>query len=385
MIDAEDLVEETLEELVAFRARVQRNLERSPELADLLSKCDLVLQLAPRRGGTERRTVTTRTGTRESIEDITENSLADLHKRLKASLVAAERARWEWDDLLEKTFQLESLIIARRKLMGVVDVEEESNSPPNEVEEEPEGVTRSKFGEVGYYFKVRGYTLIYKTLSVITMCCSVNLLWCAVISPLAIQLSTFGALLHQAGSPFAIWLFSFFPLAYIGACVYTALFKFRYLDVLALHGNHQTDAYNLLYNASYMARLQFSLGVFFFQMIYPQDSLGTSFHRLVGDMDTMPLLGENFNKFSPILILFFSAASLLNCGDRFLDFLGINRHETPRRGVREHEERIEEGKRLIEASRSRRERDRRRLQMSGTNQTRETYVRRNSSNSISVV
>ena len=50
-------------------------------------------------------------------------------------------------------------------------------------------------------------------------------------------------------------------------------------------------------------------------MIYPQDSLGTAFHRLVGDMDTMPLLGENFNKFSPVLILFFSAASLLNAGE----------------------------------------------------------------------
>jgi len=94
--------------------------------------------------------------------------------------------------------------------------------------------------------------------------------------------------------------------------------------------------------------------------------MGTAFHHLVGDMDTVPFLGENFNKFSPALICIFSTASLFNVGDRMLDFLGISTRKRPRRGVREHEERIEEGRRLIAAARARRERERRRATRSAT-------------------
>lgn len=52
------------------------------------------------------------------------------------------------------------------------------------------------------------------------------------VSPFAIHLSIFGVSLNKANSPFQVWICSFFPLMYISVCVYTALFKFKYLDVL---------------------------------------------------------------------------------------------------------------------------------------------------------
>jgi hypothetical protein len=288
--------------------------------------------------------------------------------------VAAERARWDWDDLLERTTYLERLLHDRRRIdpthAAVVLSSVTAEEPPTAEEEEDEAAIivetpykriRRRCRQCTDGCRVRGYTHFYRVFALITGVASLILLWCAVISPFSIHLSLFGKIMHEATSMVTVFLFSFMPLFYMSMCLYTALFKFKYLDALALHGNRQTDAYNLLYNASYMGRLQFSLGVVYFQMLYPQDSLYTAFHQLVGDMDTVPFLGDSFNNFSPFFILFFSFASLFNCGDRLLDFLGISTHRRPRSGNREHEERIEEGRRLIAAARQRRERERRRV------------------------
>lgn len=88
-------------------------------------------------------------------------------------------------------------------------------------------------------------------------------------------------------------------------------------------------------------------------MLLPQDSSYTSFHKLVGgvcnqqfsapnehrtgetdacihkDMDTVPLLGDNFNKFSPILIVFFAVASLFNAGWLCRPLVAIARFRFP--------------------------------------------------------
>ena len=373
MIDAEDQVDETVEQLVAFRRKLNRGTDDK-----LIKYCDQVLELAPRREGSLSRSP--RSGaasipvidTAATANPPTLYTLTNLHRKLKFALVAAERARWDWDDLLEKTAYLQKLLHDRRRIdpthAAVVFGEDTPEGPPTEEEEENEILLeetawkkiRRHVRLICYNFRVRWYTHIYRLGGLIFASASLVLLWCVVVSPFYLDLSLFGLIINQAETMLSVFLFSFFPLFYMSVCAYTALFKFKYLDVLSLHGNHQTDAYNLLYNASYMGRLQFSLGVVYFQMLYRQDSMDTAFHHLVGDMDTVPFLGKNFNLYSPFFILFFSVSSLLNCGDRVLDFLGISTHRRPRRGNREHEERIEEGRRLIANARARRERERRR-------------------------
>lgn len=386
MIDAEDQVDEAVEEIVAFRRRLARGTDE-----ELITLTDQVLALAPRRegslpgvaassmnrqasaGGGRGAAATSSASDGSGKLDV--DTLAKLHQKLKRALVAAERARWDWDDLLERTQYLEKLLHDRRRIdpthAAVVLESVTAEEPPTADEEEDEAAIivetpwkriRRKCRQCTDACRVRGYTHFYRIASLLLWCASLVMLWCAIISPFSIHLSLFGKMIHDAETMVMVFLFSFFPLLYISACVYTALFKFKYLDALALHSNRQTDAYNLLYNASYMGRLQFSLGVVYFQMLYPQDSQETAFRRLVGDMDTVPFLGSNFNQFSPFFIIFFSLASFFNCGDRLLDFLGISTHRRPRRGNREHEERIEEGRRLIAAARQRRERERRRVQ-----------------------
>ena len=69
----------------------------------------------------------------------------------------------------------------------------------------------------------------------------------------------FAVVLHNAQSSFAIQILSFLPLAYMAACAYLALFKFKLLDKLALYGNQQTDVYYLLYNACYFGRIKLAI------------------------------------------------------------------------------------------------------------------------------
>jgi hypothetical protein len=381
MIDAEDRVDEAVEEVVAFRRRLGRGGDE-----ELIKLADQVLELAPRRdaattmsrhpsSGTSRAPSTTSSSVSDASGKLDVETLANLNRKLKRSLVAAERARWDWDDLLERTSFLEKLLHDRRRIdptqAAVVLESVSAEEPPTAEEEEDEAAiaveppwrrVRRQCRNCTHNLEVRWYTHFYRVSALLTGSASIVLFWCAVVSPFSIHLSLFGKINHDANDPMTVFVASFLPLLYMSVCVYTALFKFKYLDALALHGNRQTDAYNLLYNASYMGRLQFSLGVVYFQMLYPQDSQNTAFHHLVGDMDTVPFLGSNFNQYSPFFILFFAFASLFNCGDRLLDFLGISTHRRPRRGNREHEERIEEGRRLIAAAKQRRERERRRVQ-----------------------
>lgn len=386
MIDAEDCVEEAVDAVVEFRQRVSQKGDM-----ELLARCDQVLQKAPRRAMAP-------PGARRGAVDgggtspLTLNHLAYLHMKLKRSLVAAERARWDFDYLLEKTAYLERILQDQARTgtldqegIGSRDLELAGGAgvgvgvggagghaaviQPARTEDEEEVVVspsspslRKRLMRTLRYYndqcQVRYYKYVYRGLSVLAMICSLVLLWSCVISPFDPALSVFGLAIANVHTPVLIFLLSFFPLLYMAICLYTALFKFRYLDALQLHGNRQTDAYNLLYNAGYMGRLQFSLGVVYFQMLDEQDSQNTAFHLLVGDMDTVPLLGESFNTYSSFFIIVFSLASFFSAGDRMLDWMGISTHRRPRRGNREHEERIEEGRRLILTARTRRDRER---------------------------
>jgi hypothetical protein len=458
MIDAEDFVDETVEEIVLFRNRLSRSGERN---RDLEIHTDQVLELAPRRDATTRTTSSSSrvggTSTTSSSSTaaataaavtgatpaetndklpLTMASLAKLHMNLKIALAAADRARWDWNHLLEKTTRLEKLIqYQNNPSANTVAPEDENNNETgedgsnngennNQQQQVMEMSSNNDIGDLsttsqtngndgnggdinGVFGVVRGldggiatgtgtgaiagdggigrvqhpskcclccvqcgrayrgfvfrhHTLAYRALAIVCGISSSLLLWSAISSPFSETLSVYGMILHLANNPITIWASSFLPLVYMVTTCYIALFKFNYFDALALHGNQQTDAYNLLYNASYMCRLEFSLGVVYANMLFPQDTRYTAFYKMVGDMDTRQFIGLSFNKWAPVLILFFAIASFFNLGNRALDCLGIGTHKLPRRGNPEHEEKIAEGMRLVSETRARRERERRR-------------------------
>mmetsp|Transcript_16873 Transcript_16873/g.28965 ORF Transcript_16873/g.28965 Transcript_16873/m.28965 type:complete len:557 (+) Transcript_16873:115-1785(+) len=283
------------------------HLEQVKETAEIAQR-DCLSNYPLRRGGSIDETL-----------DGTLDSLAELNYRLKRAVVKAQRAQYIWDDLLASTSRLEQEINnagsgeeSYQRLDGTTnDLESEIVTP------------REKS------FLKKNRSLMWKVIAGCLACSSAILLWNECVSPVSSKVSIFAVMVHNAPNEFMCLMFTSLPLVYMAACAYTALFKFKLLDSLALHGNQQTDVYCLLANSGYMGRLQFSLGVNYVNMLLKDDVDNLAFSKLVGDMKNVPFLGTSFNYYIPLLIVALAACTFFNVLDRFLNKIGIETHTDP--------------------------------------------------------
>mmetsp|Transcript_7202 Transcript_7202/g.9381 ORF Transcript_7202/g.9381 Transcript_7202/m.9381 type:complete len:582 (+) Transcript_7202:74-1819(+) len=281
---------------------------------------------------------------------LSNEGLAELHYRLKRAIVMYERAVYQWEHLLTRSLELEAIVAEgspeqpyQRLTSGSVDSETSS------VLLVP---WRSFFRKLNC--NSRGLVGLFRVLAVATVILSSILLWCECVSPINENFSLYAVLLDLAGTSGMVQLYSCMSILYMSACAYVALFKFKYLEELALHGDAQTDVYCLLYNASYFGRLQFSLGVNYLSMLRTKDAENTAFATLVGDMDVVPFLGTSFNNYIPLVIVALAICTMFKALDRVLNKIGIETITTPQEDISEHQERIDEGRNLIQRTRTRR-------------------------------
>jgi len=275
--------------------------------------------------------------------------LAALHYRLKKAIVDAQRAKCEFEELLIRSGELEEHVRMFDRGSGSQAYQRldggESGLPDSEIQDVSGGPPK----------RVRFYYEGLRVLAVVTTILSAILLWNECASAWSGKFSVFAILVHNASGEFWRWFFCVVPITYLSGCVYVALFKFKLLDVLALHGNKQTDVYNLLFNASYMGRLQFSLGINYVNQLHPQDRKHLAFLSLIGDMNVVPFLGTSFNTYLPVLILLLAACTFFRLFDRLLNLLGIETHSDPGGGTICKSE-MEQGKQLLHRHRARLER-----------------------------
>ena len=178
--------------------------------------------------------------------------------------------------------------------------------------------------------------------------------------PFGSKLSTFGAILRGLANGENIPMLQLFAtlwISYMTLCCYVALFKFRLLDGLALYAGKQSDAYNLLYNASYLCRLQFSLGFNFISMIVSSGNsltVKTTFSRFLGEMDVVPFFGKDANDWLPLIVLAVALIAYFNALDRILGYLRLQTNPgSPTEGDLHHSEIIAEGRSLIAKAQAR--------------------------------
>mmetsp|Transcript_6418 Transcript_6418/g.20787 ORF Transcript_6418/g.20787 Transcript_6418/m.20787 type:complete len:590 (-) Transcript_6418:341-2110(-) len=244
--------------------------------------------------------------------------LSHLHFRLKKRAVRAQRAQYEVHHIVEQTGRLELLI---ERLEGTSSAYQRLDLA-NPLEE-AEVVNSERL----LAFTLRHRYTFWKAVSWFFAACSVIVLWNECISPFYSEASLFAQMVHSRPGPALVFLLTALPLVYMALCVYTALFKFKLLDAMALHGNRQTDVYCLLGNASYLGRLQFSLGMNYVTLLRSEDvRTRLAFHNLVGDMDIVPVLGNSFVYFLPLFIVLFGACTYFRIFDRVLETLGIETH-----------------------------------------------------------
>lgn len=78
-------------------------------------------------------------------------------------------------------------------------------------------------------------------------------------------------------------------LLYMSVCIYFGLFNIKFTAYYELHPNKQTDSFSLLYSANFLTKLAAPLCVNFLKILHIE---GTAFHRMLGAMDPIPLIGN---------------------------------------------------------------------------------------------
>ncbi|GJD12269.1 LMBR1 domain-containing protein 2 [Galdieria sulphuraria] len=134
-----------------------------------------------------------------------------------------------------------------------------------------------------------------------------------------VDLSPLSLWIHRQGmSNYSIQLISLFSIAYLALCVYYSLFHFNLYRFYELIPQH-TDAYSLFLNALLCCRFTVPLCYNFLTLLhetsfavpllYPQIPASllptTSFSKVEQSMQVLPILGNSFNAFFPVVLLLF--------------------------------------------------------------------------------
>mmetsp|Transcript_4197 Transcript_4197/g.7745 ORF Transcript_4197/g.7745 Transcript_4197/m.7745 type:complete len:741 (-) Transcript_4197:115-2337(-) len=139
---------------------------------------------------------------------------------------------------------------------------------------------------------------------------------------LLVNLSDEGAGLFMVQSVSFVYLF------YMSFCTFYSFFKMNFGWSFTLQGNQQSPATSLIFNGTYLSRLQFSLGYNYLLFLNVKRIDNTSFQHLMSNMDIVPLFGNSFVIYAPIITVILGLCTFFNVYGRFLKCLGIESEDS---------------------------------------------------------
>jgi len=122
-----------------------------------------------------------------------------------------------------------------------------------------------------------------------------------------------------------MWLSVFCTVGVITAISFWGIFKFRFFNFYRLVGNHQSDAYSLLFNALFQCRLIAPLAYNFLLMIGLEQA---AFSKVMGSLVLTPVFGEQWNLYFPISIAIFCAITYFNVYTSCISWLSCKKYKT---------------------------------------------------------
>ena len=109
-------------------------------------------------------------------------------------------------------------------------------------------------------------------------------------------------------------LFAYIFLIYVSACYFLGFFSLQvpFLQSFNLYPHH-TDVYALSSAGIALCRCQFSLFYHFFTLFQLPESAynEVALSKILGEMQTIPLLGTHFNSYMPVLVVAVSVITLV--------------------------------------------------------------------------
>jgi hypothetical protein len=126
---------------------------------------------------------------------------------------------------------------------------------------------------------------------------------------------------YEAHGPVLTQLLCIFPLCYILLCTHSSLFYLKFQGFYGLYPHNMTDPSNLAWSASFLAKLTAPLCYNFLKFI---KVTGTQFYAVMGVVNLMPILGEEFVVFFPSLLLVFVILNYFNIFGQLMKVLGLS-------------------------------------------------------------
>lgn len=232
---------------------------------------------------------------------------------------------------------------------------------------------------LGYKWKTTLKKPVLRGLALFSAFMSLVIIWSELTVALPVNLSPWGLILsafapssHQAGvdreqaEAFFFQLFALIPYVYMSGCTYYSLFTLRLFGLFTLQGPQQSATGPLIFNAIYLISLQFPMGYTYLTMLSPPHAHGSdlaknvAFNELMHHMETVPLFGQDFFVYAPILLGVLCLCSYYHLYPRLLKLVGIDHEDIDSAETEEGAERLKEGMSLIEKHRRKEEREKRR-------------------------
>lgn len=198
----------------------------------------------------------------------------------------------------------------------------------------PQRVARLYFrviDEVRLFWRRRLYRYACRLLSLICAAASGLILYSELAMSTNLR-SPIGFLLvnmsEEGAGLFMVQSVSFIYLLYMSFCTFYSFFKLNFGWNFTLQGNQQSPGTSLIFNATYLSRLQFSLGYNYLLFLNVPKIDNTSFQNLMSNMEIVPLFGNSFVIYTPIITVILGLCTFFNVYGRFLKYLGIESEDT---------------------------------------------------------
>eukprot|EP01135_Chromosphaera_perkinsii_P010526 Nk52_evm36s2152 gene=Nk52_evmTU36s2152 len=293
-----------------------------------------------------------------SVEDVTMATLVSLHRKLMNAVRMVQRTETQWEEILDKAFELEAIIENEknpdRKFRGYFDSPAKGRWDDLKLTAE-------------WWWKVHVKRCVTIVMAVVCTIMSLALIWSeATFSVKDPTLSIYAIIIHGSGD----WgkytnveVISFVTLLYMSFCTYSTLFRVRFLDYYYFVPNHHTDQGSLIFSGLMLSRLTMSLCVNFLSLNHLDGHFTsstteiTSFSKIMGKIDVVESI---VNVYIPIAILLIALCTYFSLGSRVMACLAMEQFMFDDEVSNEY---IMEGQQLIKIEKRRRERADRLLNM----------------------
>ncbi|KAK8824104.1 hypothetical protein WA556_003429, partial [Blastocystis sp. ATCC 50177/Nand II] len=276
----------------------------------------------------------------ESVKKMNDKALmgvlSKLNNKLKRTCLVYQRKMNQYDELLETIAEL-------RHATGTSEIPLETNYS-----------SKDRY----YYFFRRLWMAIRSPfftccffLSLILSCLTLLTEFTTILYQLTNKsLSPFGWSFHFAFSTSFRVFIAFCFLFYVSACFFFSFFNLRvpFINFYSLYPHH-TDVYALSGNATYLTRFQFSLFYHFFTLLQlPQSAYASvALSKVLGEMNTIPFLGTQFNSYMPVLVILTSVVVVVR-GAKVMQ--AKRKGDIEMLGPDSEKMKIREGKEIVEMS-----------------------------------